>query len=303
MFTTTSKTLIFSGLISAALMLAACPAPPASNGNANTNLSVNTNANTNLNSANMNTNTNVSTTSGVDTKEPDKYAATIKLKFETSGDQKLSIPGELQANVARSGQNRWMEFKMPTGDKVIYLETGGKNLILLPNKKQYAELNKGSVGFDVRSMMMPEQVVSQVKGMKGVERVGEEKYAGRDAVKYQYSAVSDTKTTAGNVETKSFLYVDKETSLPLHSETTSSSLTGSYQGIQGLRIITEMTDIKTDADAALFAEPTDFQKVDEKQVKQQVDTIFSVAMAFLGQLMKQAPQTMTSPATNTANSQ
>ena len=86
-----------------------------------------------------------------------------------------------------------MEFNMPSGDKLIYLETGGKNLVFLPNRKQYAELTKESTGIDVRSMMTPDQIVSQVKNMKGVERVGEEKYGDRDAIKYHYSAITDTK--------------------------------------------------------------------------------------------------------------
>ncbi|MGC2237858.1 MAG: hypothetical protein WA584_16980 [Pyrinomonadaceae bacterium] len=291
MFLIKSKALSFSILISSVLIFAACPAPPA-NVNTNTNSSVNTNKNTNTNT--VNTNVSSPTTSAVETKEPEKYQAVVKLKFETTGDQKMTIPGELQANVAKDGANRRMEFNMPNGDKLVYLETGGKNLVLIPTKQQYAELNKETTGIDLRSMMTPDQIVSQVKGMKGVERVGEEKYADRDAIKYQYSAVNDTKTTAGNVETKSFIYVDKETGLPLHSETSSTG-TGSYQGVQGVKIITEMTNIKTDVDAALFAEPTDFAKVEPEQVKQQVDMVFKVAMVFLEQIMKSA-QTQVSPA-------
>ncbi|HEY0426954.1 MAG TPA: hypothetical protein VGC76_04030 [Pyrinomonadaceae bacterium] len=296
MFFVKNKTLIFSSLISSVLFFAACPATPTTNVNTNSNLSGNTNKNANSNSVNTNSNASTAPSSAIDTREPDKYQATVKLKFETTGEQKLTIPGELQANVARSGENRRMEFNMPNGDKVIYLETGGKNLIVLPNRKQYAELNKETTGIDVRSMMTPGQIVNQVKSVKGVERVGEEKYADRDAIKYQYNAVTDTRTKAGNVETKSFIYVDKETNLPLHSETDAVA-SGSYQGIQGLKLITEMTNIKTDADAALFAEPTEYAKVQPEQVKQQVDAIFSVATAFITQLMKSAPTMTTSPAT------
>ncbi len=264
----------------------ACPAPTTT---VNTNVSGNTN--TYSNSANSNS---VSQTSAVETREPEKYQATIKLKFETTGEQKLSLPGELQANVARDGQNHRMEFTLPNGDKVVYLDVNGKHLVVLPNRKQFAELNKESVGFDVRSMMTPAQIVDQVKSVKGVQRVGEEKYGDRDAIKYEYDAVTDTKTKAGSVETKSLIYVDKETGLPLRSETNTAATGGSYQGVQGLRIVTEMTDIKTAFDAALFAEPTGFAKVQPEQVKQQVDAIFSVAMTFLGQILKTA-QTQPSP--------
>jgi hypothetical protein len=290
MFLIKSKALSFSILISSVLIFAACPAPPT---NVTTNTNSNGNANKNTNTNTVNTNVSSAPTSAVETKEPEKYQALVKLKFETTGDQKMTIPGELQANVAKDGANRRMEFNMPNGDKLVYLETGGKNLILLPNRKQYAELDKATTGIDIRSMMTPDQIVSQVKGMKGVERVGEEKYGDRDAIKYQYSAVSDTKTTAGNVETKSFIYVDKETGLPLHSETSSTG-SGSYQGVQGVKFITEMTNIKTDVDAKLFAEPTDYAKVEPDQVKQQVDMVFKFASAFLEQIMRTA-QAQTSP--------
>lgn len=282
------------------LFFAACPAPP-TNVNTNGNVSNNAaNSNTNANLTNVNTNvsnTSNTATSTIETKEPDKYQAIVKLKFETSGDQKIAVPAEIQANVAKSGANNRMEFNLPNGEKLIYLDLGGKQLMILPQKKQYAELDKASLGFEIRSMMMPAQIVNQVKGMKGVERVGDETYAGRAAVKYQYNSVADTKSQAGKVETKTFIYVDKETGLPLHSETTTTSASGNYQGITGLRIVTEISDIKTDVDANLFVEPTDFAKVAPEQVKQQVDTVFNIALVFLSQLMKTS-QTTVSPTPN-----
>jgi hypothetical protein len=290
MFFAKNKTLIFSISM---LFFAACNTPTSNtNTNTNANLSQNTNTNVNINS----NPTNVSNTSGstVETKEPEQYTAVVKLNFETTGEQKMTSPQPLQATVAKSGANRRMEFNLPNGDKVVYLETGGKNLVIIPTKKQYAELSKETTGIDIRSMMTPDQIINSIKGIKGVERVGEEKYANRDAIKYQYSAVSDTKTTAGQVETKSFIFVDKETSLPLHSETNAMA-SNSYKGIQGLKIVTDMTDIKTTADASLFAEPTDFAKVQPEQVKQQIDLVFRVVSVFLEQLMKQAQPTTSSP--------
>lgn len=289
---TSNKTLVFSFFILSAVLFQGCPAPTT---NINTNVNAANNANSsNANSMNSNMNMSNTTSSMVETKEPDQYQALVKLKFETTGEQKLTIPGELQARVARSGQNRRMEFNMPNGEKLVYLEIGDKNLVVIPNRKQYAELNKETTGIEVRSMMMPAQIVNQVKNIKGVQRAGEEKYGSREAIKYQYDAVTDTNSKAGNVETKSFIYVDKETGLPLHSETTAASMTQNYQGIQGLRVVTDMTDIQTNVDPSLFAEPTDFAKVQPEQVKQQVDAVFSVAMAFLGQLMKTATQPQTS---------
>ena len=109
--------------------------------------------------------------------------------------------------------------------KVVYLDTAGSNYLILPNRRQYAELNQDTLGFDVRRMLMPEQIVNQVKGMQGVERVGEETLNGRQVVKYRYAAVANTQTQAGQVGTESYLLVDAETGLPLRSETMSQSQT------------------------------------------------------------------------------
>jgi hypothetical protein len=268
---------------------------PTPNSNSNTTISNNSNLNININSNVNSTNTNAnstSTTSGVETKEPDVYTATVTLKFETLGDQKMPLP-MLQANVARSGADRRMEFSLPGGEKLIYLDKGDKQFVISPNRKQYAELTKEALGFEVRRMLMPGEIVNQVKNIKGVERVGEEQVSGRTVIKYRYGATANTGTQAGQVNTESFVYVDKETSLPLRSETVSQS-SGNVQGMNGIKIGTEMSNITTTADASLFAEPTDYKKVAPEEVKQQVNLVFNAAAAIIAQLMRSA---QTSPNT------
>ncbi len=221
----------------------------------------------------------------IETKEPEQYQATVRLKVETSGAQKLPLP-PIKADVARIGADRRMEFVLPTGEKLIYLETGGKKLLISPSKKQFAELTKEAVGFEMRSLLMPEKIVNQVKAMKGVERVGEEKYDGRDAFKYRYGATTDTRSPAGTVNTESFVLVDKETGLPLRSVTNLQSQNGGVQGVQGLSLVTEMSNIKTAVDAGLFAEPTDYKQVAPEEIKQQINVLFGAAAAIFGQMMK-----------------
>jgi hypothetical protein len=75
----------------------------------------------------------------------------VKLTLETLGDQKASTP-PIGAMVARSGADRVMEFTCRTNEKVIYLDKGGMNYVILPNRKQYAELTKEAVGFEVRRL-------------------------------------------------------------------------------------------------------------------------------------------------------
>jgi hypothetical protein len=225
------------------------------------------------------------------------------LTLETLGQaQPASLP-PLGAVVARSGADRVMEFAMPTGEKVVYLDKGGMHYVILPNRKQYAELSKEALGFEVRRLLMPEQIVNQVKAIPGVRLVGEETSNGRTVVKYAYSGAANTQTQAGTVATESYVLVDKETGLPVRSETVSQSQSGgNVQGVSGVRMVTEMTDIKTTPDATIFTLPTDYQKIDAEQVKAQANLIFSAVAALVGQAMKQAqpppptPSPMVSPA-------
>ncbi|MEP6903333.1 MAG: hypothetical protein ABJA66_16515 [Actinomycetota bacterium] len=274
--------------MSSLLILAGCQP---NTGNAITN-SVNTNANlSNTSNNNTNSNANVavinSNTTISETKEPDQYQAIVQLKLEATGEQKTAAMPAISANVARNAADRRMEFNLPNGDKVVYLDKAGTTYMILPNRKQYAILDKESLGFDVRQLLMPEQIVNQLKTVKGVERVGEENVNGRQAIRYRYGTVTNTQTKAGQVETESFFLIDKETGLPLHSETVSQSQ-GNVQGLKGLRIITEMSDIKTQTTPELFTVPTDFQKMDPTQVKAQADLIFNTATMLLSQVLKTA---------------
>jgi hypothetical protein len=276
-----------------ALFVTACQ--PVEN-NTNTNLS-NVNSNTNLN-ANVNSNTNASNTnsvSAIDTKEPDQYQATVTLKFETIGSNAGATP-PLKAEVARNGADRRMEFAFAGGEKFIYLTKDGKQYLISPNRKQIAELNKEALGFDVKNLMMPEQIVNQVKNLKGLEMVGEEKVDGRDAIKYRYGATTDTQTKAGEVTTESFILVDKATGLPLRSVTDAASNSANVQGIKGLKFITEINNIRETAEPALFERPADYKEVQPEEIRQQLNTLFNAAAAIIGQLMK-SMQPSQSPAT------
>lgn len=281
-------------LVSIFLLMVGCSTET---GNSNVNR-----VNTNVNLSNsFNSNTNVSTTNtGVtitETKEPDNYQAIVQLKLQATGDNKATNLPTIQANVARSGADRRMEFNMPNGDKVVYLDKAGTTYVIIPTRKQYAILDKQSLGFEVRQLMMPGEIVDRVKNTRGVERVGEENVNGRQVIKYRYGSTANTQTQAGQVETDSFILIDKETGLPLHSETVSRTANGNVQGYKGLRVITEMTDIKTETTPELFAVPTDFQKIEAEQIKSQVEMIFNAVGLLLQQALN-SPQTTTNTNTN-----
>jgi hypothetical protein len=195
----------------------------------------------------------------------------------------------LVAQVARNGANKRMEFSLPNGEKVVYLDLADKRFLVLPNRKQYAEVTSDAVGFQVRDIMTPGQLVQRAHSYRGVERVGEEQFNGRTAIRYRYGTVTDTKSQAGQVQTQSFVLVDKETGLPLRSETAAeSSSTTNVQGnqVKGVRVVTEMGNIQTTAPAEIFAEPTDYAKIPPEQVRSQVAQLANVAGALLGNLMQ-----------------
>ena len=283
-----------------AVLASGCQGPGTNSAVANNSTFVNANAN-------FNTNTNTTVTSSgtvITTSEPEQYQATVKLTLETLGEgQKGTLPA-IGAMVARSGADRVMEFALPTGEKVIYLDKGGMNYVILPNRKQYAELTKEALGFEVRRLLMPEQIVQQVKAIPGVRLVGEETANGRTVVKYAYSGAANTQTAAGTVATESYVLVDKETGLPVRSETVSQTQSGAnVQGVNGVRVVTEMTDIKTAPDANIFTLPSEFQKIDPEQVKAQANIVFQAVAAIIAQMVNQAsannaPAANSSPAVN-----
>ncbi len=299
--TETKKLFAVTASLVAAFGLSACQAPTATNGNANMTMNLNTTLNTNMSNMSMNSNASMANadmsneTSGmIDAGEPEQYQAKVSLKFQASGSQNMTTP-PMVGQVARNGADRRIELTMPNGEKVIYLNLGGKQFVVAPVCKQYAELNKESLGFDIQSFMMPEQIVARVKNMKGVEKVGEGEFEGRDAVKYNYQAMTKTGTKAGDVQTDSVLVVDKETGLPLRSVINSQAQGGNVQGVNGLQLVTEISDIKTATDPTLFEEPTNLNKVAPEQIKQQVNAAFSIAMGLLGQLMKSVQPNAAAP--------
>ena len=280
-------------------LISGCGAPPPVVNTAN----INSNANVNGNASSANV--AASNTSRQTFSEPDSYQGVISLRLEAVNQQQqtTSMP-PLEAVVARSGPDRMMQFALPTNEKIIYVEKGDQNFIVLPSRRQYAELDEQALGFEVRRLMMPEQIMQQLTALPDVRFAGEEMVNGRTVQKYVYGAATNTGTQAGTVTTESYFLIDKETGLPLRSTTSSQSTSGgNVQGVQGIRLVTEMKDLKTTPDPNIFDVPTDYQKIDPEQVKAQANLIFNAAAAIIGQLMNQAnaaptPSPSISPAAN-----
>ncbi len=203
---------------------------------------------------------------------------------ETEGGQKtVGIPS-LSAEVARNGADRRVAFKLPDGSDLIYLEQGGKHIVIAPGRKQYAELTPEATGFQLQKLMTPGQLVSYLEKLKGVERVGEETMNGRTADKYRYAHTTNTSTSAGEVKSEAFVFVDKETGLPLRAELFTEA-SGNVQGVKGAKIVAEMRDISTTVDDSLFQVPPGLNKVPPEQVRQQIDAFTNTVAALVKALL------------------
>jgi hypothetical protein len=266
-------------LVMTAALIAMAACQPATNTNTNANLTTNTNS-----TANVNANVSTVPTTGIATREPERYSATLTLSAETEGGEKtIGIP-TLSAAIARNGADRRVSFKLPDGSDFIYLEKGGLHLAIAPARKQYAELTPEATGFQLHKLMTPGQLASRLDNLKGVERIGEETVTGRVAEKYRYATTRNTGTQAGQVNAEAFVFVDKETGLPLRAELFTGA-SGNVQGVTGARVVAEMKDISTTVDDSLFEIPAGFSKVPPEQVKQQINAVMNSATALVQALL------------------
>src|SRR5262249_25866505 len=135
MKTTNTTLLVLLCLLAlSGMMLGACQrSPETTNTNLNTNIS---NANANVSTA-ANTNTTTQPISTIAAREPDKYQGTLVFTAETQGGEKtIGIP-TLSAQVARSGDDRRLAFKLPDGSDLIYLDHNGVPYATAPARTQY----------------------------------------------------------------------------------------------------------------------------------------------------------------------
>ena len=295
-----ARSRLFTIMLVLALMLLTGACQPA---NTNSNANVNTNtppANSNAGLANANTNS-ADRGTVINAREPEKYSATLQFNIETEGGDKVVGVPSLSLQVARSGDDRRVEFKLPDGSPLIYLDHNNRHYVVAPGRKQYAELTKEATGVQLQKLMTPGHLVEDLKDLKGVERLGEGPMNGRMAEKYRYSASTNTNTKAGEVKAEAFVYVDKETGLPLRAELIAES-SGDVKGVKAARVVAEMRDIKTEIAATMFEVPAGYAQVAPEKVRQQIDALTNAVAAILKAMMSgQGSQSDASPSPTASN--
>jgi hypothetical protein len=271
----------------AALAGAACQQPTV-NENSNTATTNSTNINSS-NSANVTTSTvNTGTGTVIETKEPDKYSATVVVEAAASGQQQAA--GKTEIKVARNGSDRRysIDTRIPGVGEIIFLDKADKRYLVLPARKQYAELTAELTGgFDVGRSLTPGQLVAYLERQQGVTRVGEETLDGRMTTKYRLAGTAQTGTQAGSVQGESFVYVDKETGLPLRIEGFGQS-SGNVQGVSGGKLTARMNDLKTEVDASQFELPQGYSQITQEQLRQQMAQMTQFVQGIMGMLNAQA---------------
>jgi len=264
----------------ALLLITACQRATVSETNANANMNMNSNANM----AVANANTTTAPIATLAAREPDKYRATLVFSAVTEGgDKAIGIP-TISVQVARSGEDRRLSFKLPDGSDLIYIEHKGVPTVIAPARKQYAELTPEATGFQIHKLMTPGQLVAYLDRLKGIESAGEETINGRPALKYRYARTANTNTSAGTVNTESFVYIDKDTGLPLRAELFGEA-SGNVEGVKSAKVVAEMRDITTDVDPTLFEVPAGMNKVSPQQVRQQIDAVTNTIAAVIRALL------------------
>ena len=243
------------------------------NANGNATVSINSNSNANMTTSTVTTNTG----QVIEAREPEKYSATMAATLATAGQQQQRAQAEFK--VARNGADRRYAVSLPGLGELVFLDKADKRYVIIHGRKEYAELTQEMTGVNmdqVRSMT-PGQLVAFVTRQQGVERVGEETFNGRPAVKYRAAGRTQTQTQAGQVQGETFIYIDRDTGLPLRIEGFGAS-TGNVQGVSGGNIVVETRDLKTDVNAADFEIPQGYRQLSPEEVRQQV--------AQLGQLLQ-----------------
>lgn len=263
----------------------------AANTNGNATVNINSNSNANMTTSTVQTNTGQT----IEAREPDKYTATMVATLATAGQQQQK--GQAEIKVARNGADRRYSVTLPVVGELIFLDKADKRYVIIAGRKQYAELTQEMTGVNmdqVRSMT-PGQLVAFVTKQQGVTQVGEETFNGRQAIKYRATGGTQTQTTAGQVKGETFIYVDKETGLPLRIEGFGQS-TGNVQGVTGGNLVIETRDLKTDVNPADFEIPQGYKQLSPEEVKQQVAQLGQLLQGVMSFINAQAAATSASPA-------
>lgn len=221
----------------------------------------------------------------INTREPERYQATIALSGQASGTQRAANAPTINAQVVRDGVNRRFSLRVPgLNQEIIFLDRAENRYLILPDRREYAVLTaEATGGIPIQSMMTPGQITSYLQRQPGFERVGEENYNGRTVTRYRYARSGNTNSAAGQAQGEAYVLVDNETGLPLRADLVAQSQ-GNVQGMSNVRGLIEMRDINTNIDASLLELPQGYKEIAPDQIRGQIQGFLDLATAAIGMM-------------------
>ncbi len=102
------------------------------------------------------------------------------------------------------------------------------------------------------------------------------------------------------MNTESFVYVDKDTGLPVRAEGYGQS-SGNVQGVNRGRVVVEMRDINTNVDPSVFELPADYRQLSPDEIKQQMAAVGALFQVLLNGMNAQMNGGNTTTTTTTTN--
>jgi hypothetical protein len=246
-----SKFEILPIIILSGLTLFGCSEPP------NSNTKSNANSNTSLAAGS----TGSAGAPRFYPKEPDPYSATMT----------INRPGQppLQIEIAkRRGDRRWV-LQLPGIGEANYFEKAGLKYLMLPARKQYAELPLDSFGLNGGDSLTPTAMVEKF-GRANAEKIGKETVNGVMAIKYRVSGAGAGQAPDGGGGAENLVYIDEGSGLPVRIDTDLKSL----NGLDG-RTLVEVANIRLNPEESMFDIPTGTRKIGAEQLKTQMDSLIA----------------------------
>jgi outer membrane lipoprotein-sorting protein len=200
------------------------------------------------------------------TKEPERYQATRVITTSEGGETKMEGTAGSRTLIARDGERRREDYEGASGEKISYLQLPEGIYVLLPAKKMYAELKPeaGGAGADRRASVppdfSPDKLLNETRPESRYENLGGENVNGRATTKYRVTVGGKT-GAAKEIKTESLVWVDESLGMPIKTETTSTTGAGSWA-----TVTMELRDIKDMVDAGLFELPSDYRKVETREL-------------------------------------
>lgn len=188
-------------------------------------------------------------------REPEQYRATLTLTL--NGATRPTVT----ADIARNGTDRRWDFTLSDGTRLTYLYQTDRLFIILPAQKIYAEQEGATAALTLPATLDPTRLTAQLRADNRYQPAGVTQFNQRTAEKYQYLGSAD-----------SFVFVDKETGLPLHVE-----LAQTANGGQNIVTAIELQPNNAPIPLKHFNEPRDFQAVEVRRIAEAFQRLMRTA--------------------------